>query len=454
LLLIVADPLAAGEPATVIKLTVEAQPAPKPALRYLLLPELKEMQPGNPVQAYLKCFMEQNHLYHNKETVAEREKWLACPLAELPAGLEDYGGISSRQADYAARLDSPNWQTLDQLRTQGFMLPLPEVQQMRMLVNVLKVRYRAQVKAGKFADAMHTHQTIFALAKHLGEHPTLIGNLVGIAIANLAVGPFEEMIQQPGCPNLYWALVQLPTHLVELRKGFEGERIMLTAEFGALGDPARVWGELEIRKVQETGNRFLAFGEPKPEDREKMIKWLKERVTDGPWLVQTRQGLIQPGIIEEAVKKYPPEQVLFRYLLERHDVLRDEATKWANLPFWQAQDALLRGSTRERDASPGDLIATVDLAAVFKVCRAQARLDQRLALLQTVEALRLHAAENGGKLPASLKEIKLPLPVDPMTGKEITYKLQGPTAHLQGAPPKGEEKNPAYNIRYEVTIKK
>ena len=40
------------------------------------------------------------------------------------------------------------------------------------------------------------------VSRHMGQHPTLIGDLVGIAIAAMAIGPIEEMIGQPGCPNL------------------------------------------------------------------------------------------------------------------------------------------------------------------------------------------------------------------------------------------------------------
>ena len=43
----------------VVRLTVTPQAVPTPALRYQLLPELREMNPGNPVQGYLDCFMEQ-----------------------------------------------------------------------------------------------------------------------------------------------------------------------------------------------------------------------------------------------------------------------------------------------------------------------------------------------------------------------------------------------------------
>jgi hypothetical protein len=81
------------------------------------------------------------------------------------------------------------------------------------------------------------------------------------------------------------------------------------------------------------------------------------------------------------------------------------------------------------------------------VKRAQARLDQRIALLRCVEALRIYAAEQDGKLPAKLDDIPLPLPVDPATGKPFAYKVEGKTAHLHGEP-LGVE------VRYEVTIGK
>ena len=94
------------------------------------------------------------------------------------------------------------------------------------LAGALKVRFRAEVALGRFDDAIRTAKTMFAMSRHLGEHPTLIGNLVGIVVANAAIGPLEEMLEQPGCPNLYWALTNLPHPLVPLDKGMEGERVM------------------------------------------------------------------------------------------------------------------------------------------------------------------------------------------------------------------------------------
>ena len=75
-------------------------------------------------------------------------------------------------------------------------------------------------------------------------------------------------------------------------------------------------------------------------------------------------------------------------------------------------------------------------------------------MLRVVEALHLHAAAHDGKLPKALADVPVPLPVDPFSGKPFVYKLEGDAAVVQGTPPGGEEKTAAYNIRYEVTIKK
>src|SRR5262249_10284552 len=131
-----------------------------------------------------------------------------------------------------------DWQILLKLKAEGVYLLLPDVQQLRMLANALKVRFRAEVALGRFDDALRTAKTLFAMARHLGEHPTFIGDLVGIAIANVAIGPLEEMLEQPGCPNLYWALTNLPRPLARLDVGAEGERTWLLADFRDLDDSA------------------------------------------------------------------------------------------------------------------------------------------------------------------------------------------------------------------------
>src|SRR3954454_18301559 len=86
-----------------VRLSVQPMAAPKPALKYLLLPEVRELKSGNPVQWYIRCFQEQRNFFFSKEANTERARYRAMPLAELPADkLRDYGRGPLSQADWGA----------------------------------------------------------------------------------------------------------------------------------------------------------------------------------------------------------------------------------------------------------------------------------------------------------------------------------------------------------------
>src|SRR4051794_13727643 len=91
-----------------VPLSVEAVGPARPALKYRLMPELREMQTGNQITAFYKCFFEQNNLFHNKESTDKQQRWNAAPLKDLANEREliGYGGSAVKQAHYAARLDA------------------------------------------------------------------------------------------------------------------------------------------------------------------------------------------------------------------------------------------------------------------------------------------------------------------------------------------------------------
>src|SRR5690349_9652394 len=96
---------------TAVRLSIQPMAAPKPALKYQLLPEVRELQPGNSVQWYLRSFAEQRNFFFAKESVAARERYRTMPLKDVPGyELKGYGGHALTQADYGARLDTPDWQ--------------------------------------------------------------------------------------------------------------------------------------------------------------------------------------------------------------------------------------------------------------------------------------------------------------------------------------------------------
>jgi hypothetical protein len=443
----------AGEPTPtpeiLIRLDSRPAPAPVPALRYLLLPELREMNPGNPIYGYYKCCQEQQAFLFDKKSFERRETLLAMPLHELPAReLQEYGRSALSQADWAARLDNPDWQILLKLKADGFNLLLPDVQHLRTLARALQVRFRAEVALSHFDDAIRTAKTMFAISHHLGTHPSLIGNLVGIAIANIAIEPLEEMLRQPGCPSLYWALTSLPGHLVPLEMGLAGERVMVLAELRDLDDSA----PMTAPRLES----FVAHLDMLLKDEEvvKAAKgvraWLNAQVKDEAKVAAARRRLVDSGLPEERLRSFPPLQVILLDEKREEEVRYDDSIKTITLPFWQAE-ALAARSPKSKQQF---LLADALVPATSAVRRAQQRLDQRLALLRSVEALRLYAAEHDGKLPAKLSEIVVPTPDDPVTGKPFRYELIGSTAHLRGSPPAGNEKDPFYNVHYELAIQK
>jgi hypothetical protein len=410
----------------VIRLTVPPMASPKPALRYLLLPDLKEMTPGNPIPNYLRCLLAQD-FSTDRETLSRS---------------------ALRQVDRAARMDKPDWQILLKLKTDGFGLLLPDLQKMRFLASVLQERFHDEVAQRRFDDALRTAQTMFALSRHMGEHPTLIGDLVAVAIATVAIGPLEEMLEQPDCPNLYWALTNLPEPLISVNKGMEGERVLIRSEFRELDDREPMSKDQVKKLIFHIDN--LRKQEGKLDKKVNGARaWIDAHSKDEKSIEAARRRLVEYGIPQERITRFPTDQVVLLDAFREYEARRDEAMKLMNLPTWQ-MEVMLRRTKPVKEPTLFDSV----LPALTRVRRAQGRLEQRIALLRHVEALRLYAAEHEGKLPEKLSDIEVPLPNDPFTNKPFRYKVEDGTAHLRGTPPKGEEKNPGYNVHYEITLRK
>ncbi|HEY7153581.1 MAG TPA: hypothetical protein VH575_06450 [Gemmataceae bacterium] len=419
-------PLASRAEETVIRLSVQPMAAPKPALRYLLLPELKEMTPGNPIPNYLKCLLDQDFS-------SERETLRKSAL---------------RQADRAARMDKPDWQVLLKLKTDGLGLLLPDVQKMRALAGALQARFREEIAQGRIDDALGTAKTMFALSRHLGEHPTLIGYLVAAAIAQITIAPLEELLEQPGCPNLYWALTNLPHPLISLEKSMEGERLLLQSEFHELDDREPMTAD-QINKAIAHIDKVRQLEGRARQSKEKTRAWLNARIQDEKRVEAARRRLSKYGIPTERLTRFPADQVILLDEKREYETRRDEAMKFMILPTWQVEKLAVRTKPSQEPALFASLVPFLE-----KVRQAQGRLEQRIALLRHVEALRMYAAKHEGQWPEKLSDIELPLPVDPFTGKPFVYKSEGETAHLRGTPPRSYKEIPSFNIHYEITIRK
>jgi len=413
---------------TVIQLHVHPMAAPKPALRYQLLPELSELSPGNPIPNYLRCVMDQ-------DSSSEREV---------------FGKSALRMVDQAARMDKPDWQILIKLKTDGFSLLLPDLQKMRSLASALQTRFQEEVTLHHFDDALTTAKTMFAMSRHMAEHPTLIGDLVAIAMTMVVISPLEEMLQQPGCPNLFWALTNLPSPLVSLDKGMQGERVLMLGELRDLDENVPMTPG-QLRKLINHIDELRRFASDNPKKKQPTQGWLNERTKNQELIRAARNRLIESGIPEERLLRFPPEQVILLDEKLSFEIRRDEVLKLMNLPAWEFSSRLPAfAKTNKEEGLFGSLGV-----AFQKVRQAQTRLELRIAMLRHVEALRLYAAEHGGQMPKKLTDVPIPLPVDPFTGQSIRYALEGATAHLRGGLPDGvEPSRPDLHVHYLVTMEK
>jgi hypothetical protein len=94
----------------------------------------------------------------------------------------------------------------------------------------------------------------------------------------------------------------------------------------------------------------------------------------------------------------------------------------------------------------GPIYAKVGMAIVIR--------ERHFDLLQTIEAIRLYAAETG-QWPDKLTDIKLvPIPNDPATGKPFEFTRKGNKIELYAPPPiAGERPDRGNAIRYDLTLR-
>jgi hypothetical protein len=441
----------ASEPAEMtVRLAVQPMAAPKPALKYVFLPEVSEMTPGNAAQWYLRCFAEQRQFFFSKEGGDERKRLLTKPLGEIEVEkYAQYGGNALRQADWAARLNTVDWQVLSRIQTEGAELSQPELGPLHILATALQARFRTELAAKRYDDAVRTVKTLFGFARHLGESPTEAANRLGLTIADLTVDALEEMLQQPDCPNLYWALTDLRCPLVEIRNGFQGTGTMVANELKPLREDTVMTDE-QLEKVVSRLSGIIGYAREQAGHAPRSFRGLlAARAKNADTLAAVRKRLLDAGLAEGLVPNFPANQVLLLDAKRDYETRRDDSLKLLSLTPWQIDTLTDTGRNSGADGLMADLIPTV-----LKTRLTQARFEARVALLRHVEALRMYAAAHEGRWPAKLADLPVPVPDDPFTGKPFGYQVEGATAHLHGTPPKAEEKNPAYRIHLVVTVKK
>jgi hypothetical protein len=447
------------QPVKPIELTLHPAAAPTPALKYRLLPELRDLAPGNSLVLYYRAFSPEWLTHRRPEQTKAVDQWLSHPK-QAPGQelrwIEDYKAL--HEIDLGARRQFCDWELAERFRKDGIAMLLPDIQSFRTFANLLAIRIRFEIADGRYDKAAYSLQTGLRLARDMGEGPTLIQALVGIAISAVMLNQVDEWVQTPGAPNLYWALTNLPHPFVSLRRPMEGERMVVDNLFPGLreilADPkAAPIASQQLQVQMEKIGGFLAMEGG-------------SGIWEHPGLFapavakaypEAKRFLLARGWTAAQVEAIPMLQAVMMQQVYTYDRLMDEMTKWQGLPYWQMRSGLEQTEKMLKQAKASGevsaILATLLLPAVQKVFFAQARLERKIAALRCIEAIRLHAAAHDGNLPATLGDItEVPVPLDPVTGKAFDYKLEGAKATLSAPAPAGEPAGLANTLRYELTM--
>jgi hypothetical protein len=386
------------------------------------------------------------------------QKWLEVPWDRFPKEqVRKQFAPPLYFLKMAARCESCDWD-LPIREEPFFSILLPELQQTRTFARLLALQARLHIACHEYDQAIEMLQMGYALGRHVAEQPTLVSDLVAIAIGGQMFARVMELVQQPDAPNLYWALSMLPRPMVDLRKAMEKEMYALYFSFPELRDldkkdyPPAYWKALLDKAVGE-----LSVLMERPPARELQPLLTTALVLQG--YPKAKQGLIDEGRTAEEVEKMPVAQVVILYTLHTFDELRDDVFKWMFLPYSEAEqgsrhadDALYAAKLSGREILP---LAWTLLPAVQSVKKAEVRGQRELAFLRVLSALRLYAFKHG-RLPVALKDIhEVPIPDDPARSEPFAYQAHDArSAAMEMLGPPNTWGNYPNGVRYEIELKK
>ena len=155
----------------------------------------------------------------NQEQITE---WLKLPVEQFPQqqaekALQKYLEplkLAARAAR-CKKCNWPEWKPGDQI--EGLT-------EYRKLAFILELWARLEISRGGYEGAAIAMRTGFAMARHLGQAPTIIQGLVGAAVAGLMCREVEKFVQGEDSPNLYRALADMSRPFVEIEKSIENEK--------------------------------------------------------------------------------------------------------------------------------------------------------------------------------------------------------------------------------------
>jgi hypothetical protein len=414
------------------KTIVSAAPA-SPHPRCRLLPSLLEQEPGDAFPLFAEIEFALGEVPARDEDAVRKE-----------TSREDLRGVLRRYEKVLALVEKAalrtrcDWGPLTAQLRRGEVRCSPLLDKVTRAFELLPLQARWHLLEDRPAEAIRATGRCLRIALWLSEGPDLSGKRIGWSLLFRCLDGIDEAMEHPRCPNLYWALTELPRPLWSLRSEGEVQRLRLWGGFPGLhrlvenpaaelpgGAEMAVWGKT-VRELVQDG--LL----PQPV-LDMQLMALRLYLQDPA----SRDVLLRRGYPAERIDAWPRlVRALLPALLDADARMGEAQLAWA-LPAADARPrcvSLDLQVEKERSRQFTDLAPALPLNLALLSCEGMlvqvTALERRLEVLRTIEALHLEA-HTTGRFPARLADITaVPVPTDPVTGKPFRYGREGNEAVL------------------------
>ncbi len=435
---------------------------PDPLLAYRLFPSAFEMVDGNAAVHYQRAVACADVPMEIEERFEKRDEWLGLPLQEFPlkqakaflAAVKYTRIIMELQKGNRCR--DCNWRTLsedllpqeprelmfsDQLMGNYWnpFYPVSEVLELALFV---------QIKHKKVHEALTLVSTGLSFAHRLLESGSLSNFYSGSQLSHSMLEKLYYLISLPDTPNLYWALSDLPRPFMSCKNVVENQCMRWRRLYTSLYKADR--SEILISEIKELlTHEAFPFNTMKSRKAPGHVK----AVFAIKLYPDAKMYLIKKGWNRETVNSMDRLRVIALFLTSKRRLLTHRILtllslprhKWGNRYTRLAND--ITGLRVDLYAfSNWERFFLEDIYAVFEsLVNKEGVIDRQVAALRCIEAIRLYRGTHKGGMPASLEELSVPVPVDPLSGTGFQYTKEAKRSTLSApSVPSGRTEHPAF----------
>ncbi|MEM7808793.1 MAG: hypothetical protein AAF561_11850 [Planctomycetota bacterium] len=351
----------------------------------------------------------------------------------------DLATLAARRSDFTIQTT---------VRERGIAALLPHLNPSRELTNAIHISANLAADEGRWDDWLSDVAAILRLSQHLGDHDeaVLVEGLVAAGVGGMALHTIEDADAVAGRPNLYWALSAVDFDL-DLLRFMQAETLWVEATLPQLSDPSAM-------NAARFGALLDAMNGMEPlmdNDQNPLARMATNTAAAAFLLAQARPWLVEHGGFTEAVvDAMTPFEAVARHLKLSLDQSYAEIFRITLTPMPEAIAAAAAFESQFEDPTYGSVLVKLIVPSVTRARMSLVALERRQNGLIIVDALRDHLARHG-ELPASLDDVALPLPNDPMTGEPFVFeRLDDASATLHAVRAPGTRDRDQWTWKLEV----